>query len=132
MKLSKIKSSPQHLLMGPWTHGQYEVTFAGDIDFGLESHVNYLDTKLAWFDHYLKGMKTEVVDWEPVRFFTMGTGGGGRTILGSLPSSCHTISRVMVRYRAIFLTPAHRSANTRLIPRTLCRRWGAASQPPKR
>ena len=83
MKLSKIKSSPQHLLMGPWTHGQYEVTFAGDIDFGLDSHVNYLDTKLAWFDHYLKGMNTEVVDWEPVRFFTMGTESGGRTILGS-------------------------------------------------
>jgi hypothetical protein len=83
MKLSKMKSSPHHLLMGPWTHGQYEVTFAGDIDFGLEAHVNYLDTKLAWFDHYLKGLNTEVVDWAPVRFFTMGTEPGNRTISGS-------------------------------------------------
>ncbi len=82
-KLSKMKQSPQYLLMGPWTHGQYEVTFAGDIDFGSDAHFNYLDTKLMWFDHHLKGLNTQVVDWDPVRFFTMGTGDGKRTILGS-------------------------------------------------
>ena len=75
--LSRMKRSPQHLLMGPWTHGAYEVTFAGDADFGTEAHVNYLDLKLAWFDHYLKGMPTQVAVWSPVRIFTMGTGDGG-------------------------------------------------------
>ncbi len=83
MALSKMKQSPQRLLMGPWTHGQYEVTSAGDIDFGLEAHINYTDTKLAWFDHYMKGLHTEVADWSPVRFFTMGTGDGSRTVNGS-------------------------------------------------
>lgn len=83
IKLSRLKTSPHYLLMGPWTHGQYEVTFAGDIDFGLEAHVDYLDMKLLWFDHWLKGLRTEVVDWAPVRLFTMGTGDGRRVVLGS-------------------------------------------------
>ena len=77
MKLSRLKNSPQRLLMGPWTHGQYEITHSGDIDFGLTAHIDYNDLKLAWFDHYLKGMRTEVADWSPVRYFTMG-GGNGR------------------------------------------------------
>ncbi len=81
--LSKLKKSPQRLLMGPWTHGAYEVTFGGDLDFGPEAHINYLDLKLAWFDHYLKGMDTEVADWPPVRIFTMGTGNGKRVISGA-------------------------------------------------
>lgn len=76
VKLSKLKSSPQRLLMGPWTHAQYEVTNSGDADFGVDSQIHYHDLKLAWFDHYIKGMYTEFADWEPVRIFTMGTGSG--------------------------------------------------------
>ncbi|MCH8206772.1 MAG: CocE/NonD family hydrolase [Chloroflexi bacterium] len=76
VSLSRLKRSPQRLLMGPWTHGGYEVPYAGDVDFGTEAHIDYLDLKLGWFDHYLKGMNTEVADWSPVRFFTMGTGDG--------------------------------------------------------
>ena len=81
--LSRTKRSPQHLLMGPWTHGQYEVTNAGDVDFGLEAHIDYNDLRLTWFDHHLKEMRTEVADWSPVRIFTMGTGGGSRRVTGS-------------------------------------------------
>ena len=83
MALSEMKKSPQRLLMGPWTHGGYEVPFSGDIHFGTEAHINYLDLKLAWFDHNLKSLYTEVADWEPVRFFTMGTGDGRPSILGA-------------------------------------------------
>ena len=81
--LSKQKSAPQRLLMGPWTHGGWGVTFAGDLDFGIESHVDYNDVRLAWFDHYLKDLQTEAADWSPVRIFTMGTGDGTRAILGA-------------------------------------------------
>ena len=83
VRLSALKQSPQYLLMGPWTHGQYEVTHAGDLDFGTEAHVNYLDMKLLWFDHWLKGLHSEAADWPPVRFFTMGTGDGRRVIQGA-------------------------------------------------
>ena len=52
------------------------MTFSGDVDFGPGAHIDYNDLKLAWFDHYMKGMHTEVADWSPVRIFTMGTGDG--------------------------------------------------------
>lgn len=83
LSLKKIKQSPQYLLMGPWTHGKYDVTYAGDLDFGTDAQINYQDLKLAWFDHYLKGMRTAVADWSPVRIFTMGTGDGKRKISGA-------------------------------------------------
>lgn len=83
VELSKIKKSDQRLLMGPWTHGQYEVTYSGDLDFGTESHVHFNDVRLAWFDHYLKGMNTEVADSLPVRIFTMGSGDGRRIVSGA-------------------------------------------------
>ena len=83
IRLSALKRSPQYLLMGPWTHGQYEVTHAGDLDFGAAAHVHYLDMKLLWFDHWLKGLRSEVADWSPVRFFTMGTGDGRRVVQGA-------------------------------------------------
>ena len=82
--LSKMKKSPQVLLMGPWTHGQYEVTFSGDVDFGTESHIDQNDLRLSWFDHYLKGLYTEVADWSPVRIFTMGAGDVGQNDEGRL------------------------------------------------
>ena len=81
--LSKIKKSPQRLLMGPWTHAAYEVTYSGDVDFGSEAPINYNDLRLAWFDHYLKRMDSEVADWSPVRIFTMGTGDGNWVVHGA-------------------------------------------------
>jgi putative CocE/NonD family hydrolase len=83
VKLRTMKKSPQYLLMGPWTHGKYEITYSGDLDFGTEAEINYLDLKLAWFDRFLKGMNTEVADWKPVQIFTMGTGDGRRVIDGA-------------------------------------------------
>ena len=62
MALSRLKKSPQYLLMGPWTHGKYEITHAGDLDFGTEAVINYPDLKLAWFDYHLKGLHSEVSD----------------------------------------------------------------------
>lgn len=82
--LSKRKSSRQVLMMGPWTHGGWEVTYAGDLDFGSHSLINYNDLRLAWFDHFLKGMHTEVADWSPVKLFVMGAGSGRRTYDGRI------------------------------------------------
>jgi putative CocE/NonD family hydrolase len=81
--LRRMKHAPQYLLMGPWTHGKYEVTHSGDLDFGTEAQIDYLDLKLAWFDRFLKGLRSEVADWPPVRIFTMGTGDGKRVIAGA-------------------------------------------------
>ena len=48
------KRSRQVLLMGPWTHGGWGVSDAGDVDFGTHPVINYNDLRLAWFDHFLK------------------------------------------------------------------------------
>ena len=85
--LSKMKKSRQVLLMGPWTHGGWGVTNAGDVDFGNHSFINYNDLRLAWFDHFLKGMHTEVSDWSPVKIFVMGTGEGISNYQGRLHHS---------------------------------------------
>ena len=85
--LSKMKKSRQVLLMGPWTHGGWGVTNAGDVDFGNHSFINYNDLRLAWFDHFLKGMHTEVSDWSPVKIFVMGTGEGIPNYQGRLHHS---------------------------------------------
>ncbi|MBU1206035.1 MAG: CocE/NonD family hydrolase [Proteobacteria bacterium] len=71
--LRRMKKTPQYLLMGPWTHGKYEITHAGDLEFGPEAQIDYQDLKLAWFDHFLKGMppklptgcRCEFLRWEP-------------------------------------------------------------------
>ena len=85
--LSKMKNSRQVLLMGPWTHGGWSVSNAGDVDFGNHSFINYNDLRLAWFDHFLKGLHTEVSDWSPVKIFVMGTGEGIPNYQGRLHHS---------------------------------------------
>ena len=83
LELRKSKNSPQNLLMGPWTHGKYQVPYSGDFYFGIDAQITYMDLKLAWFDYHLKGLRSEVVDWKPVKIFTMGTGSDDRTVLGA-------------------------------------------------
>ena len=80
--LSQLKQSRQVLLMGPWTHGGWGVSHAGNIDFGNHSFINYNDLRLAWFDQFLKGLHTEVADWSPVKIFVMGTGDGDANYQG--------------------------------------------------
>ena len=72
--LSRSKKSPQHLLMGPWTHGRYETPHSGDLYFGIDAQIDYMDLKLAWFDQHLKDLHTGTSGWQPVRIFTMGQG----------------------------------------------------------
>nr|WP_298161015.1 CocE/NonD family hydrolase [Brevundimonas sp.] len=89
--LSRMKAGPVRLVMGPWTHGQRSVTWAGDADFGpeatLDGHVadDYLRLRLDWFDRYLR-LDPTVADPlpSPVKLFVMGGGSGRRTAGGRL------------------------------------------------
>ena len=76
--LAKTKHQ-QHLLMGPWTHGGEEETFAGEADFGPDSAIDLLALHLRWFDHWLRGSDNGVDREPPVRIFVMGGGDGHRT-----------------------------------------------------
>jgi putative CocE/NonD family hydrolase len=88
--LSKIKRGPVRLILGPWTHGDREQTFSGDVDFGAAAAfsgnvaASYLLMKLRWFDRHLQGV-TNGVDAEPaVRLFVMGGGSGRRNAAGRM------------------------------------------------
>jgi predicted acyl esterase len=72
--LAAETESDQFLIMGPWTHGGHSTwtrTFSGETEFGAAASVDYLETRLAFFDHYLKDRDTWS-DQPPVSYFRMG------------------------------------------------------------
>jgi putative CocE/NonD family hydrolase len=78
--LSKLKRSPQRLVMGPWVHGvRADEDFAGEASFGPEALEHYNGLRLRWFDQWLKGMDAGVADEPPVKIFVMGGGSGKKT-----------------------------------------------------
>ena len=96
VELSRRKSSPMTLLMGPWTHGGNSRSHAGDIEFGAEAAVEDFSREfhLRWFDRHLRGQRGndlfEGDDWlageaaGPVTIFVMGGGDGRRDGNGRL------------------------------------------------
>lgn len=66
------------LLVGPWTHGGL-TNPVGELNFGFASSAALLDLKidlvslqLRWFDHWLKGIDTGMLNEAPVKLFVMG------------------------------------------------------------
>ncbi len=84
VELSRRKTSPMCLLMGPWTHGGNTRSYAGDVEFGPEAARPDFprELHLRWFDRFLKG--EEAAAEEPVRIFVMGTGDGHKDGNGRL------------------------------------------------
>ena len=88
--LSALKKGPVKLVLGPWTHGQRSVSFAGDVDFGpaapLDGNLaeNYVALRRDWFDRHLKGLDAPEHLAAPVRLFVMGGGSGRRDATGRL------------------------------------------------
>ena len=90
--LSRIKSSPMRLLMGPWTHGGNTRSHAGDIEFGAAAAIGDFSHgfHLRWFDRHLKGKETAGLFGDeggaagPVTLFVMGGGDGRRDEAGRL------------------------------------------------
>ena len=69
---------PPRLMVGPWTHGNFEST-QGDLDFGIGSSEHFLDYRgdltdahLRWFDATLKGEEDALEGTPPVQLFVMG------------------------------------------------------------
>ncbi len=64
--------SRQQLWVGPWNHIPWGRK-VGAVDFGTEAN-NTVDTlQIRWFDHFLKGIDTGLLDEPPVSLFEMGT-----------------------------------------------------------
>jgi putative CocE/NonD family hydrolase len=62
----------QKLLVGPWMHRINRERRIAGIDFGPSSIIDLRTIELRWFDHWLKGIDTGIIDEPPVRIFVMG------------------------------------------------------------
>ena len=88
--LSKRKKGPVRLILGPWTHGDRSLTYAGDVDFGPAATLDgqlaadFLTLRLRWFDCWLKGKGNGVSAEPAVRVFVMGGGSGRRNAEGRM------------------------------------------------
>lgn len=66
----------QRLLFGPWGHGslQSQLTPIGERDYGWRSLVPLSETKLTWFDHWLRDADNWVASDAPARIYVLNKG----------------------------------------------------------
>jgi len=69
---------PTKLLIGPWSHSA-SMNPVGELNFGFGSQAAFIDLQydfqslqLRWFDHWLRGTDTGMLDEPPVKIFVMG------------------------------------------------------------
>jgi putative CocE/NonD family hydrolase len=88
--LSRTKRAPMRLILGPWTHGDRSLSYAGEVDFGAQAPVDgnlaedFFALRRSWFDRWLKDIANGVEAEPPVRIFVMGGGSGRRNGDGRL------------------------------------------------
>jgi putative CocE/NonD family hydrolase len=66
------------LLIGPWAHGAFTNPI-GEMNFGFGSsaalidlQIDFMSFQMRWFDHWLKGIDTGMLDEAPIKLFVMG------------------------------------------------------------
>ena len=86
-ELRKRLTSPIKLIVGTWTHGGHmlSTTHAGEVEFGNAATLGDVDSlRLQWFDHFMKGYRTPLVEGPPIEVFVMGGGSGLRNAEGRM------------------------------------------------
>lgn len=63
---------PQHLIVGPWAHLPWGRK-VGAIDYGPDANSPIDRLQLRWFDQFLKGIDTGLLNEPPVHLFEMGS-----------------------------------------------------------
>ena len=63
---------PQHIGIGPWAHLPWGRK-VGAIDYGPEAESLVDRVQIRWFDQFLKGLNTGLLDEPPVSLFEMGS-----------------------------------------------------------
>lgn len=87
--MRRKNTSPQRLIMGPWTHVgmRSDASYQGDVDFGAESTWGvdaYFEQQLCFFDRLLKGAGNHGTPETSVQIFVMGGGDGRKTDAGKM------------------------------------------------
>lgn len=86
------RKSPQRLIMGPWLHGDRNITISGDVEFGIAAAFDgqiakdWLSCRLDWFETHLLSQDTHtaIPPKHDVALFMMGGGDGKKTPNGNL------------------------------------------------
>ena len=83
--------APAYLIMGPWLHGDRNVSYSGDVEFGPDAVIegqiaeSWLAFRAAWFDRWLKPHEAAHESADAVaRIFVMGGGSGARNPQGRM------------------------------------------------
>lgn len=71
-EMATRSSTPQHLLVGPWAHLPWGRR-VGMVDFGVNASSPVDRLQIRWFDQFLKGIDTGLLDESPVCLFEMGS-----------------------------------------------------------
>ena len=77
-------------ILGPWTHGDRSLSYAGDVDFGPMAPVDgnlaedFFALRLAWYNRWLKHDSPDAGADPAVQVFVMGGGSGRRNPAGRL------------------------------------------------
>jgi len=58
------------LVIGPWSHCETS-SKVGEIDFGAEARIDFLELHRRWFDYWLKGRGRGMASEPPIRLFLM-------------------------------------------------------------
>ncbi|MBD2356988.1 CocE/NonD family hydrolase [Tolypothrix sp. FACHB-123] len=66
------RQTPQHLLVGPWAHLPWGRK-VGNADFGPNAASPVDKIQVRWFDQFLKGVDTGLLQEQPVCLFEMGS-----------------------------------------------------------
>jgi hypothetical protein len=62
----------QRAMIGPWGHTSALNTYEGEVNFGPDGLLEHPDLLLRWFDHWLKGQDTGIMDEGPIRLYILG------------------------------------------------------------
>jgi len=70
---AKVRAA-QKMTIGPWVHGPdfADERVVGEVDFGPQAPLGFFEARMPWFDYWLKGVETGIMDAAPVRLFVMG------------------------------------------------------------
>jgi len=71
-EMAQRSKHPQHLLVGPWGHLPWGRKL-GALDYGSLANSPVDELQVAWFDYFLKGVKTPQLHHPPVCLFEMGS-----------------------------------------------------------
>jgi putative CocE/NonD family hydrolase len=84
--IAKIHKSPTFLMIGPWCHGPAAArqTWQGDAEFGPDSSMDWTEERLRFYDQFIMGKDTGLLNEPRVRIFVMGGGDGRKNKAGKI------------------------------------------------